>query len=256
GDHRSFYTIMNNYFKPGPVTPRDDEIAFRILKPESRRAKPPVDDYGQAFVDGNIVEGFERVTRNNWDGGVQPEPIGPVSAVLTQVRAEKPYPHAFVEIQSARDAYETVLARAGATLPKRDAVDERVIESVRTGRTTAKAAPDVRSTLGKYGFQKKLVDDIASLIDKGIITDPSQVGGYPTYRGTPYADRDGDGLPDAWETRHGLDPNDATDAGGDLNGDGYTNIEDFINGLDPRAPKQDWTKSPRTYHDLFAEQRQ
>jgi hypothetical protein len=32
-----------------------------------------------------------------------------------------------------------------------------------------------------------------------------------------------------------------SDAVGDLNGDGYTNIEDFINGLDPRAPKTDWT---------------
>ena len=36
GDHRSFYNIINNYFKPGPATPRDDPIAYRMLKPESR----------------------------------------------------------------------------------------------------------------------------------------------------------------------------------------------------------------------------
>ena len=88
------------------------------------------------------------------------------------------------------------------------------------------------------------------MVDKGIITDISQVGGYPEYHGEPYADADSDGMPDDWETKHGLNPNDASDAAGDLNGDGYTNIEDFLNGLDPTAPKRDWP-APRTYRDLF-----
>ena len=48
GDHRSFYNIINNYFKPGPITPRNKPVGHRFLKPESRRAKPPVDDYGRA----------------------------------------------------------------------------------------------------------------------------------------------------------------------------------------------------------------
>ena len=48
-------------------------------------------------------------------------------------------------------------------------------------------------------------------------------------------------MPDSWETAHGLNAKDASDAVGDLNGDGYTHIEDFIHGLDPRAPKTDWT---------------
>lgn len=252
GDHRSFYTIVNNVFKPGPATPKDDPIAHRILKPESRRAKPPVDDYGQAYVAGNVVEGNDRVTRDNWAGGVQVESIGPAEAVLAELRADKPYPHAYIEIQPAREAYEHVLANAGATLPHRDAVDRRIIETVRTGKVTAKPGPDVREVLGRYGYGKEVVDRIAELIPLGIITDPSQVGGYPDYRGEPYVDGDNDGMPDAWEREHGLDPDDAADAGTDLNGDGYTNIEDFINGLDPRAPKRDWTKLPRTYVDLFA----
>ena len=75
---------------------------------------------------------------------------------------------------------------------------------------------------------------------KGFVTDPSEVGGWPEYKGTPYKDSDGDGLPDDWEKAHGLNPNDASDASGDLNSDGYTNIEDFINGLDPKAKKIDW----------------
>jgi hypothetical protein len=76
---------------------------------------------------------------------------------------------------------------------------------------------------------------------KGIITDISQVGGYPEYKGTPYRDSDNDGMPDDWELRHGLNPKDPTDANGDLNGDGYTNIEDFINGLEPKGPRNDWS---------------
>ena len=57
-------------------------------------------------------------------------------------------------------------------------------------------------------------------------------------------------MPDDWEVKHGLDPHNPADAAGDLNGDGYTNIEDFLNGLDPTAPKVNWP-TPRTYVDLF-----
>ncbi len=118
-----------------------------------------------------------------------------------------------------------MLAGVGAAKPRRDTVDERVIEMVRTGTVTS---PE----------------------NEGIITDIKQVGGYPEYKGEPYADADSDGMPDAWETANNLNPNDAADAAADANGDGYTNIEDFLNGLDPNAPKQAWP-APRTYVDLF-----
>ena len=50
GDENSYFNIINNYFKPGPDTPTNDPIRYRILKPEARRAKPPVDDFGKAYV--------------------------------------------------------------------------------------------------------------------------------------------------------------------------------------------------------------
>ncbi len=250
GDHRSFYTIINNYFKPGPVTPLKDEIRFRVLKPEPRRVRPPVDDYGLAYAHGNVVAGNGRVTADNWDGGVQPEPLGSRTAVLARLRSDKPYPHAYLEIQSASAAYDYVLANAGATLPRRDAVDQRVIEMVLSGKVSAKALPNTAQELEGVGFSKSLIEELVREIPLGIITDPAQVGGYPEYRGTPYPDTDHDGMPDDWETRHGLNPNNPADAATDLNGDGYTNIEDFINGLDPTAPKHDWP-APRTYVDLW-----
>jgi hypothetical protein len=228
GDHRSFYTIVNNYFKPGPTTPIDKPIGHRLLKPEARRSKEVNSDFGQAFVAGNVVEGNERVTADNWDGGVQvDEGDGHDPAkVLPAVRRDEPYPHAYIEITPAAVAYEYVLANAGAIKPHRDAVDERIVKSVRTGEVTYKEG-------------------------EGIITDISQVGGYPEYKGEPYADADSDGMPDAWESTHGLNPNDAADAVADLNGDGYTNIEDFLNGLDPNAPKRQWP-TPRTYKNMFS----
>jgi hypothetical protein len=130
-----------------------------------------------------------------------------------------------VAIQPARAAYEAVLADSGATLPKRDSVDLRVIEEVRTGRPT---------------------------YNDGIITDPQQVGGYPKYAGEPLADADHDGMPDAWESAHGLNPNDPSDAAKDSTGDGYTNIEKYLNDIGPTTkagstaqgdPEADYTKA-------------
>jgi len=240
GDHMSLYNIINNYFKPGPGTPKA-EIAYRILKPESERSKTVVDHFGKAYVNGNIVEGNERVTKDNWDGGVQPQSRAPQSEVLANIRVNEPFKHAPLQIQSADKAYETVLANAGATLPRRDPVDERIIKEVRTG-----VIPPMQIAKGSqekakfYGYAQRFTDELAELVTKGFVTDPSEVGGWPEYKGTPYKDSDGDGMPDDWEKKHGLNPNDPTDASGDLNGDGYTNIEDFINGLDPKAKKVDW----------------
>lgn len=250
GDHRSFYTVIHNYFKPGPVTPGNGDIRFRLLKPESRRANPPVDDYGLAYVAGNIVEGNDRVTADNWDGGVQPDPLGDRATVLAAVRANQPYPHAHLELQPASAAYDFVLANAGATLPRRDAVDRRIIDMVRTGKVTSEAAPDTAQRLGGVGFSDELIEKLVHEVSLGIITDPEQVGGYPAFEGTPYPDADADGMPDDWETRHGLNPNNPSDAATDQNGDGYTHIEEFLHGLDPTAPRRDWP-TPRTYVDLW-----
>ena len=279
GDQRSRFNIINNYFKPGPGTP-DDDVRYRILKPESERSKTVVNNFGQAWVDGNVVEGNERVTRNNWDGGVQPDvtsrdrrlrealklaPNDPakraefekkiqaevaaltfksetLAEALKQIRVAQPFPHAVLPIVSAQEAYNYVLANAGATLPRRDPVDLRIIDNVRTGVIAPRTIDPVTKKEARfYGYEEKWVNALDEYVTKGYVTNPSEVGGWPDYKGTPYQDTDGDGLPDDWETAHGLNPKDPSDATKDLNGDGYTNIEDFLNGLDPRAPKVDWT---------------
>jgi len=241
GDQRSYFSIFNNYFKPGPATPKDEPISYRLLKPESERSKTVIDNFGIAYVAGNIVEGNAKVTKDNWDGGVQPEVrSNSLDMALAQIRTNAPFTHTPLNIQSAQSAYEYDLANAGATLPKRDPVDTRIVKSVRTGEVSAKIDIHDTADFSHVGYAQRVIDAIIALVPKGIITNPSQVGGYPEYKGTPYKDSDGDGMPDDWEIAHGLNPNDPSDASGDLNGDGYTNIEEFINGTDPRAKKVDW----------------
>jgi hypothetical protein len=93
-----------------------------------------------------------------------------------------------------------VLARAGAG-PVRDAVDARIVEGVRA-RTLR------------------------------IIDSQTAVGGWPALEaGAPWMDSDGDGMPDDWERANGLDPADAGDGPADRNGDGWTNLEDWLNSL-------------------------
>ncbi len=279
GDHESFFSIFNNYFKPGPGTP-DNDVAYRLLKPESERSKTAVNHFGKAYVDGNIVEGYPKVTKDNWAGGVQPSvtsrdekrrelmanaPKDPekraafaakIDADLAKlkfyaqtedealkgIRLNEPVKHAPLQISSAEVAYQYVLANVGATLPRRDPVDLRIIEEVRTGVIPPRKIADGSVEKARfYGYAQKYTDELIDLVPKGFVTDPSEVGGWPDYKGTPYVDTDGDGIPDEWEIAHGLNPKDASDAVKDSNGDGYSNIEKFIYGLDPRAPKTDWS---------------
>lgn len=60
-------------------------------------------------------------------------------------------------------------------------------------------------------------------------------------------------MPDEWEKKYGLNPNDPSDAVKDMNGDGYTNIEKYINGIDPKK-KTDWT-NPKNNYDTLAKQK-
>ena len=127
-----------------------------------------------------------------------------------------------------------MLASAGATLPRRDAVDERVVRMVRSGDVGHPVVePDLFEKLNKVRYTEERVRELVRLVPLGFITDPAQVGGYPDYRGTPYADADGDGMPDDYETQHGLNPANAADAAADADGDGYTNIEAFLYRISP-----------------------
>ena len=123
------------------------------------------------------------------------------------VFAEKEYPVEPITNQFAGEAYQLVLKSAGASF-KRDAIDSRIVEEVKSGI----------STMGK---------------DKnGIIDSQKDVGGWPELKSIPApADADQDGMPDDWEKSNKLNPNDASDAATFVLSKSYSNIEVYINGL-------------------------
>ncbi|MBE8721546.1 pectate lyase family protein [Sphingobacterium pedocola] len=226
GDETSTINVINNYYKPGPAT--NDNMRAIFARIEQRSMYSPGSAWregewypkepnrpGKWYVAGNVMHGNDEVTNNNWAGIRTKETKGSIipdesesekfARVYTPFEGWPVAPH-----QTAEVAFESVLAKAGATLPKRDAVDTRVVETVRSGRPTTAT---------------------------GIIKDVAEVGGYPNLTFDPAqvpVDSDGDGMPDAWEIKHGLNPNDPSDGTIDSDGDGYTNVEEYLNGTNPQ----------------------
>ncbi|MBP6023486.1 pectate lyase family protein [Ferruginibacter sp.] len=223
GDYRAQYNIINNYFKPGPATPKNN-VGHRILKPESGRSKLKEKYYGRAYVNGNIMEGYPEITKDNWKGGVQVEELNGVGEHEAEMRWPKPLPMPALTIMNAEAARQFVLKNAGATLPVRDAVDIRITEQARTGKIIVPEGVTPPATQFKH--RRARLDSYK----QGVITDISQVGGYPEYKGTPYKDSDNDGMPDAWEIKNKLNPNNAGDAT-TINASGYSNIEVYLNSV-------------------------
>ena len=73
GDYTAMFNMINNYYKPGPATPKDSNVGHRILKPEAGRSKLDHKEYGRVYADGNIMEGYPEITKDNWNGGIQIE---------------------------------------------------------------------------------------------------------------------------------------------------------------------------------------
>ena len=267
GEYSTMSNFINNYYKPGPLTQKNS-VAHRIVKSESRsQGLFPWPQYGRVYAAGNIVEGNEVVTKDNWNGGVQ---IGDKDLkngkmpedIKALMRSDEPFAMPYIKILPSENTFENVLNDVGAMIPTRDVVDERIIHEVRTGEVYyAKKLPKKNPYGDMWGLADESKNDEGTFkhrrLDKdsyklGIITDICQVGGFPKYKKVkPYVDTDGDGMPDEWEIANGLNPNDPSDANKDCTGDGYTNIEKYINGISTKE-KVDWTDM-KNNHDTLAE---
>lgn len=195
--------FVNNYYKPGPAS----EIKT-YLNPQFEN---PAFGPQQYFIKGNIMEGV-----------AGPEgPMGPFKGVRVRGRQDapvtvpKPFFEHYVKTHTAEEAYENVLADVGCNKPALDDHDKRVIQEVRTGTTTYK------------GSKSEL---------PGIPDSQKDVGGweeYPEVHRPADWDTDRDGMPNQWESQHGLDANDPADGPKDKDKDGYTNLEEYLNDTNP-----------------------
>ncbi|TWT51905.1 pectate lyase family protein [Allorhodopirellula solitaria] len=204
--------MVANYYKPGPAT-APGGISHRIAGPSTRDG---ADDYGKWFIADNVVVGNEDVTSDNWNGGVQVD-----ESAIAGLKLAEPWTAMAINQQTAEAAYASVLEHAGATLPKRDAVDARIIEETRRGTATYEG--------DAYKREKKVANESKK---SGIIDSQDDVGGWPELKSTPApADTDHDGMPDEWELANGLDPQHADDRN-ELAASGYTMLEVYLNSID------------------------
>lgn len=187
--------FVNNYYLPGPAT-----RVFALLKPD-----PGDPDRGmRAHMTGNVIVDKPEFDADNWMAYVG------TGDGMAKVKSDKPWFEPFVKTDSAKDALESVLADVGATMPKQDAIDKRILGEVRKRQHTYS------------GSKGKL---------PGIIDSPKDAGGLPEYRSAnPPTDTDHDGMPDDWENANSLDPTNPADSAA-YRVDGYTNLEHFLNEL-------------------------
>jgi pectate lyase len=198
---------FGNYFKRGP----NSTANYEISSVDNGGARPSL------YVYGNI--GPNR-TQDSDPQDACLKPRTKDFLVSNPIPISKP-----INATTAINAYGDVLAAAGnsigvgsdgATFSRRDSIDARVIVEVenRSGR---------------------------------IIDDESDVGGWVSIaEGTAYTDTDRDGMPDVWENLQGLNPNDPSDNIQDANGDGYTNIEEYLNSSSPGGPDPGDPPAPPT----------
>ena len=207
--------MVANYYKAGPATQPGD-VSSRIVSPSTRDGAA---GYGKWYVAENVIEGNAIVSADNWNGGVQPN--GGEQGFDT-IKLDEPWPAMAIKQHSAEAAYFLVLENAGATLPKRDPIDTRIIDEARNGYATYEGA--TYKKLNRVADPTKMV---------GIIDTQADVGGWPELKSLPAPeDSDHDGMPDAWETANGLNPSDTKDGILDQDGDGYTNLEEYLNAMD------------------------
>lgn len=189
--------FINNYYKKGTDT-KDGTL---------------ISASGNGYLSGNKMISsdkdvlLEPVNDDQWK-------LVPKAAFSDGRNSEEIF-EAFVNTESADEAYETIIESVGATVPARDYIDSRYIDEVVNGTSTYIAEDEAVS---------------------GIINIQSDAEGYPdeaTFIGEEAPlDTDHDGMPDEWEEKHGLNPNDYFDACQIyLSDEGYTNIELYINEL-------------------------
>ena len=202
GGEKGWWNFIGNYYKPGAATTTKKGRFIELSINEDTGH-----GIGRYYLRGNRVEGATEVLTDNWRGAV-------IKGEHTRAEAEQR--QRFVmsggdfKAEAADKALRAVLEKAGASL-YRDAVDQRILEETRRGTTTY-----VGSRSG----------------GKGLIDSQNDVGGWPELaQQTPATDSDRDGMPDAWEEVHGLNPHDAADASQSASASGYTHIECYLNSL-------------------------
>lgn len=195
--------FVGNYYKPGPAHAEDNVFIELSAARKGKTLTGP----SLWFMAGNVMEGTK--AKDNWQL-VSNKTGFDISAMKVGKPLTKPeYETYLTPAEPAKAAYKQVLQRAGTV--RRDAVERRLVEDVRSGQP-------------RYSGQ--------TAHRQGIIDSPADADGWPQYAAAQaVADRDHDGMDDTWELAHQLNPDDAADRNRVLTKEGYTALEVYLNSL-------------------------
>jgi hypothetical protein len=212
--------LVNNYYKPGPATTTSKSSQYFCAPSGGRPAVVGAGNeylygYGLWYLNGNVMYDNPEKTSDNWTGL-----FGPV-----EHHSPDSFDAAPVITTSAETAYEQVLAGAGATKPRRDTIDARIVREVIAGNATFG---------GLFGSSSGIIDSHA---DTKPADAPASWDAWEMYAEVDSLeapeDTDRDGIPDWWEDANGLAYDDPEDGKAPaLNNSGYTNLEEYLNSGD------------------------
>jgi hypothetical protein len=216
---------VSNYYKPFPGNARHNYL----LKLDA--LNPAWGDEAYYMI-GNVMEGTSYYN-DNWASGS----FYNGATVEAQVRTNSEIFPSYVTTQTASNAYKLVLSDVGCNLPSPDVIDRRIIGEVLDGTTHYEGTNGDPYIID--GYVQDPSPNYPGIIDsqtdvKDAISSPNAP--WPAYRTFDVpADSDHDGMPNWWELAKGLNPNspsgDFSDSNGDPDGDGYSNLEDYLNWL-------------------------
>ena len=240
--------IVNNYYKAGPATYNKTRVTqVSVATSDNASGSPYMGYCARYYINGNYVTAAENNAQNyDWKGVIYDNGTFTINGEkycadadhlygadvtyqknssgtdCVRLKLDSPVETGDVTTHTAQVAYEKVLAYAGASL-FRDAVDERYMKEAANGTTTY------------IGSATKTGDGKAITHRPGIIDFVRDQGEYKL-ESTQHPDgfdTDNDGIPNAWETANGLNPNDEKDGlAYTLDSKGwYTNIEVYANSL-------------------------
>lgn len=185
--------------------------------------KPMLHVWGKFYAEGNYNPKSADMNKDNFKYGIanQIDKSGNDKTYPgdNAIKLTVPMPFEGVTTHTAQDAYEKVLAYAGASL-HRDWVDEQMVNDTRKGIATSTGSGNTGGIINSQNDNKPAGAAAGWSPWPDLVTDTS----------ISVADTDGDGMPDYWEDANGLDKNNAAD-GNLTDAEGYTNLERYMNSL-------------------------